>query len=58
MGRIYEYGVHDCHDYTNTFFVNASNYKNAIKRAFKEWFDQKNSFHVNKRDLRATRVTK
>lgn len=56
--KTYEYSVHNCRDYTDFIFVNASSGRHAIKKASKEWFDQKNCHHVNQRDLRATRVTK
>ena len=56
--RIYEYCVHNNHGYEDYIFVKASCYKNAINRAYKEWYDQDNNYHINKRDLRAMRVSK
>jgi hypothetical protein len=60
MAKVYEYCVYNKDDLSDFIFINTLNRKNAIDRAYKEVFtlatNRKN--WVNKRDLRATRVTK
>lgn len=56
--KIYEYAVHNRHNYGNFIFIKASDSKHAIKRAFKEYFEKQYYNTLTKKDLRATRVTK
>jgi hypothetical protein len=57
--KIYGYVVFPKDDFSNIIFVKVANRNNAIKRAWKEWFNQTDYYKfLKQKDLRAIRVTK